>query len=363
MKLLFIHPRLRPGAGSSITISTIISDLCAENEVAYFSLHPCDEELVHNLAKKGVPAVGGNRNVCFSKLVSLFRFVMKYRPDVVYGFGTNCNFIGLCTAKVAGAKLIVSYRGMLDRLPKRKRLILKYVNAKSDAIIAISNAIRHQLEHDYGADPEKLQVIPPPIEIVPVKNSSFDNRKSLFFVGRLVKGKGALELIEALTMIDEKLKLNIVGEGPMESELKRATKTFGLEDRVFFRGFRPDVISLLSREASLLIVPSKTEGLGRVVLEGFASGVIVVGSSTGGILELIRDGETGYLMQYPPEPAAIAASITRALDDSKNWGLVRESAAKVVPHFSREFVNRRNHELINEIIGASQPPLRKGEGI
>ena len=79
-----------------------------------------------------------------------------------------------------------------------------------------------------------------------------------------------------------------------------------------FLGWREDVNSVLS-ELDLLVVPSApVEGTTRVILEAYAAGVPVVASASGGIPEIVRDGETGFLAA-PGDPAKLAARIRAAL--------------------------------------------------
>ncbi len=77
-------------------------------------------------------------------------------------------------------------------------------------------------------------------------------------------------------------------------------------------GWREDIAAIFS-EIDLLVVPSKEEAMGRVLVEAFAAGVPVIGFAIGGIPEVVGDGETGFLV-HPSTPQALAARIRELLN-------------------------------------------------
>jgi glycosyltransferase involved in cell wall biosynthesis len=107
----------------------------------------------------------------------------------------------------------------------------------------------------------------------------------------------------------------LAGEGAQAAELRRLAAELQVEERVRFIGWRKDVSALLGR-ASVLIVPSREEALGLVIIEAWTEGVPVVASAAAGPAHLIRDGESGLLV--PIEDAqAMAAAVRRAVGDSE----------------------------------------------
>ncbi|MGE5433564.1 MAG: glycosyltransferase, partial [Candidatus Doudnabacteria bacterium] len=106
----------------------------------------------------------------------------------------------------------------------------------------------------------------------------------------------------------------LVGEGPLRAEVAARAEARGLAGRLALAGFRDDVPAILP-DLDALVVTSRAEGLGSVVLEAFASGVPVVATRAGGLPELVVDGETGLLAD-PGDAGGIAAAIDRILSDS-----------------------------------------------
>lgn len=114
--------------------------------------------------------------------------------------------------------------------------------------------------------------------------------RELLFVGRLVhlKGLDLLLLAMAVTKIGN-FKLRIVGDGPLETELRKLTVELGLDDRVIWMGRQPaDGIPNLMAQADVLVLPSRKDGWGAVVNESLMVGTPVICSDACGAAELIR---------------------------------------------------------------------------
>jgi phosphatidylinositol alpha-1,6-mannosyltransferase len=135
----------------------------------------------------------------------------------------------------------------------------------------------------------------------------FDDRPTIISVGRLVHRKGQDRLVEAMSRIVKKLPnalLVFVGEGPHRKELDRLVKKYGLHDNVCFIGrihysdlpryiALGDVFAMPSRSRLLGL---EVEGLGIVYLEASACGLPVVGGSSGGAPDAVKDGITGFVV-------------------------------------------------------------------
>jgi glycosyltransferase involved in cell wall biosynthesis len=163
---------------------------------------------------------------------------------------------------------------------------------------------------------------------------------SVLFVGALERVKGVDVLLDAWQLVRDRrsgVRLVIVGKGSMEAEVRR--RAAGDPD-IEMVGLVPrEALRDLLDAATLVVLPSRSEGLGRVVLEASARSRPVVASRVGGIPELVEDGETGLLVQ-PEDPAALAAAVLRILDDPAAAAEMgrrgRELAARIDPARSFE---------------------------
>jgi glycosyltransferase involved in cell wall biosynthesis len=139
----------------------------------------------------------------------------------------------------------------------------------------------------------------------------------VLYVGALERAKGIDLLLDAWPDVARRrpdAALAVVGAGSLEQEVRdRAVGLAPAVVRLIGAVDRDEVKTLLDR-AAVVVVPSRSEGLGRVVLEAFARGRPVVGTCVGGIPELVLEGERGLLVPSDDAPA-LAAGIVRLLDD------------------------------------------------
>ena len=143
-------------------------------------------------------------------------------------------------------------------------------------------------------------------------------RDELLFVGRLDRQKGAEVALRALALLSgpaAALPLRVVGGGPEEAALRRLAGELGVGDRVRWDGRLPQTeLADRYRRAAALVVPGRDEGLGLVAVEGQLCGAPVVATASGGLLDVVADGQTGRT--FPPgHPDALARKIEAVLAD------------------------------------------------
>src|SRR5262249_14466161 len=135
-------------------------------------------------------------------------------------------------------------------------------------------------------------------------------------VGRHVPEKGYRHLIDAAALL-ERTKPGVhwvlVGDGELRSDLEAQARRLDLAPRMRFTGSRDDVADLLGL-ADVFVLPSESEGFGRVLVEAMAMARPIVATNVGGIPDIVRDGETGVLVE-PANPVALAHAVRGLLDD------------------------------------------------
>ena len=211
----------------------------------------------------------------------------------------------------------------------------------ADAVIAVSPAMRDDVLAAYPAlDPERVHVIlngidsqqysPDPGTAALERLGVDPARPSVVFVGRITRQKGISHLLEAALAFDPAAQIVLAAGAPDTDELAReiAAKVervqAGRGGIVWLQGMleKPDVIQLLSH-ATVFVCPSIYEPLGIVNLEAMACGAAVVATRTGGIPEVVVDGETGLLVPFddfdpatrePREPLRFAADIAERVN-------------------------------------------------
>ena len=213
-----------------------------------------------------------------------------------------------------------------------------------DRYIAISHAIRAVLIRD-GVDGDRIAVVHSGVEPLPVPavdratlRAQLGVRDDHVLVGNvahLAGHKGQIHLVTAMAQLREshpQVRCVVIGDGDERAALEAEVAGRGLKSVVQLPGFQRDVSGYLGA-FDLFVMPSIMEGLCTSLLDALMADLPVIGSDTGGIPEIIRDGETGLLVP-PGDPTALAAAIARLVDDRD---LARRLAAAGRQHVEAGF--------------------------
>ncbi len=178
----------------------------------------------------------------------------------------------------------------------------------ADAAVAISEAVRRRALERAPWAKEKICVVPNGVDMTRFAETPLppgDGPLRLLALGRLDRRKGLDVAIAAIARVPG-VALEIVGDGGERRTLERLSRERGVGDRVIFAGFAADPRPAILR-AHALLSSARAEGLGIALLEGMAMGRPVVALPTGGVPELVRDGETGWLAYGNDETALVRA--------------------------------------------------------
>lgn len=164
------------------------------------------------------------------------------------------------------------------------------------------------------------------------------NRPDLIYIGRLSKEKGVCELLKVFRQVSNNNKdsvLHVVGDGPELGEMNKMVKTWKMEDRIVFHGFKEkEYIFKLLSECSLYVMTSYTESFGIVLLEAMACGIPCIAyTSAQGAKEIIENGANGYLIEGRNRNEMVDR-INKLLASSNTLKQFSEQALKTTELFS-----------------------------
>ncbi len=173
---------------------------------------------------------------------------------------------------------------------------------------------------------------------------------------RLERHKGIADLVEAAAALRDRLprlRVLVAGRGPDEERLRDLVAERDLADTVRLLGYREDIGALLAA-SDVFCLPSHHEGLPVSILEAMQAGVPVVATAAGGTGHVVRDGETGLLLQ-PGAVADLAAALERMLTDAPLRERVTTAArALVEASCSRAAVAAQHADLYDELVAAGR---------
>ncbi len=155
--------------------------------------------------------------------------------------------------------------------------------------------------------------------------------KLILVVGRFSREKGHADLLRAASLL-QKLgprdwQIVLLGEGPESPNLREMTTSLKLESQVIFAGQQADVAPYYAL-ATMLALPSHSEGSPNVVLEAMAAGVPIVATAVGGVPEILSHEQTGLVIA-PRDPKGMAAELRRLLDDEPLRQRLAEAAREL----------------------------------
>lgn len=294
------------------------------------------------------------------------------RPRVIHAHFGRGGALALPIARALGIPLVVTFHGGDATKEKhyRRRLVptiyqrrLEALQREASAFICVSDYIRDRLIAR-GFPPKKLRVIRYGVESSDARASApMSEEPYVLFVGRFVDKKGINFLIEAMQILKGRgagVRLVLIGDGPLASELKEQAQAVG---NVTFLGWLPNnEVRQWMRNAIAVCVPSVTaqsgdaEGLPNVILEAMAEGAPVIGSQHSGIGEAVEPGRTGLLIP-PGDSMAIADAILTLASNPEMRRMFSEMARQKVGECFSAVAQSRLLEgvLLSSVQGAGQP--------
>jgi len=277
---------------------------------------------------------------------------------------------GLAARRAAGIPLVCSFHGVELTWTRRQFPMLlpflRYVIRTADAVTANSTYTAGLVRQVYDRPVERIPfgATIDPRAVPPSREKPAGAPFELLFVGRLVERKGVHYLLEALAQLrgSRPVRLRVVGDGPMRPALEARARELGVEDLVTFEGFISNQeLAQRFAECDAFVLPAvvdakgDTEGLGVVLVEALSYGKPVIASAAGGITDVVRDGETGFLVP-PADVAALVAAITRCIDEPER---ARALGVAGREHVDREFawpvIIRRLTSLYERLAGRRGP--------
>jgi len=280
--------------------------------------------------------------VFLATMSRLVRLLLSERPDIVnvHYLGRNA-FYALMLRRLFSFRLVLNICGYdLDRYGESSRIVRFYIRAvlrRVDLVLAYTEdqlrtaesicpgVSRKSATVGQGVDVDEFAGSPPYPHPAPY----------LLAISNLLYRKGVDVLLSAFALVHRQhmdLDLVLVGEGEERSRLEALARQLAISDNVVFFGqaSRSDVGSLL-KGCEFLVLPSRSESFGMVLIEAMLVGKTAVATRVGGIPEVLRDGERGLLVEAG-SAESLAQGILRLFEDSQ----LRARLADGVAHRVRQ---------------------------
>ncbi len=265
-------------------------------------------------------------------LWGLYRLMRTFRPEIVHTHTAKAGLVGRLAAKMARVPIVLhTYHGHVLRgyfSPARTalyRALERALAPLSDAIIAVSRAVKQDLVDLRVAPASRIRVVPLGLDLSALggnlprgrlrAEAGFSAGEPLVgIVGRLVAVKDVLGFLSAAAQVRRAApgcRFSIVGDGEERGVLEAEAVRLGLADVVRFHGWRRDMDGVYG-DLDLVVNSSINEGTPVALIEALAAGRPVVATRVGGTPDLLGEGVRGALVP-PQDSAALASAILEAL--------------------------------------------------
>lgn len=321
INLLYIITKLELG-GAQIQLLSLINSL-NRDKFKVFLFTAKDGILVKDasvingltLVKSGSLERAINPLRDFSALLQIFLFIKKNKIHVVHTHSSKAGLLGRTAAKMAGVKVILhtihgwsfnnyQHPAVRNLFIFLERMAAKFTNkiivvCKHDLQKGLNNRIAGETKYaliSYGVDYKRFNN-----DMGQRVKQNLGVKKEELLVTNIScfkPQKSPLDFIKLAALIKPvcpKAKFLLVGDGKLRKKIEKTVKQLNLEDRVILSGWRRDIPEILSA-TDIFVLTSLWEGLPITVLEAGIAGVPVVATDTGGIREVVSEGETGFMV-------------------------------------------------------------------
>src|SRR5689334_772471 len=259
----------------------------------------------------------GARMKLLGFLGSEFRCAVKTRrafePDVIDAHWWCPNgLVGTWTARMSDKPLVTTLHGTDVRLARTvafSRPGFRHVLQHSAAVTAVSQFLAEEAQKVVSTSAPQVAPMPVATRLFSPSQNGGRKQDRLLFVGRLNAQKGIELLLRAIAVTTHKPMLDVIGDGPDEERLKALAGELEISDRVRWIGALPQQqLTEYYRSATALVVPSVNEGLGLVAVEAQLCETPVIAFDSGGLSDIVSNGQTGILVE-DISASALAAAI------------------------------------------------------
>jgi glycosyltransferase involved in cell wall biosynthesis len=295
-------------------------------------------QVTHDLGEQEAwgewPVFTGLRNT-WKSFWSMLGIARRQKPEVILAFFlVPHGLVAWLVARLTGRRAVVSLIGADFNRHVKGRIVGYFMQAvlrNCDAVVVFGPTVKEELIR-YGVRPDHIFVLPNTANTDLFRpDADVHPDIDLIFVGNFIARKRVDLLLQALKAVHEtrpQTRLLLVGDGEERARLEALAEALGLTDAVEFHGQSARVVDQL-RRARVFVLLSTSEGLPMAMVEAMCTGLPVVVTDVGANATVVRDGENGYLVPSPADPALVAGRILRLLEDSEHYQQARQAALRV----------------------------------
>ncbi len=327
-----------------------------EYHVAY--MLPWKDQLVPELEELGVPVtcLGSKRGMTPGSVWRLRKLAGEIGADVVHAHSPT---VGIAARAAVPATVVYTEHNLADSYREPTKTLNRVTYSRNAAVTAVSEPVGSSLAGFSGPSPVVVEngvsvsVGPEEAAAVRTELGLSPSDSLVVHVGNIRPGKGHDTLIEAVKHLPDDVTVVSIGAEKWKGDLDRVrdeASAAGVSDRLRFLGRRPDALAFIAA-ADIYVNPADHEGLPVTILEALALGRPVVATAVGGVPSVVRDRETGMLVQ-PQQPKQLAAAVRSLLDDpARAKQLAERGRLLVEKEYGLEAMVRAFEDIYTGVLG------------
>lgn len=364
-RIAFLVTRGDSIGGAQIHVRDL-SRALTQSQVEVLVLTGTSGDLTRELDASGIPwklVRGLQRSINpFKDLAAIFEvagLLKKYKPELLSCHTAKSGFVGRWAAFLAGVPSLFTAHGWqfaegINSLQRQIVLAVEKVTSWISPRVITVSQYDYDLAVKYKVVPkEKLRLIHNGMPGIPgyEKGKSSQHPVKLIMIARFQEQKDHRTLLQALKGLEDlPWVLDLVGDGPLLTEIQDLSAQLGLDSRVHFLGQRMDVPALLT-QSDIFILSTHWEGFPRSILEAMSAGLPVVATDVGGVRESVQNDSTGYLVKEK-DISGLAEKLQVLITEEKiRRDMGQAGYRRYIENFTFEAMFEKTKKVYVEVIG------------
>lgn len=307
-------------------------------------------------------------NISVKSVRTFNKLLRDFKPHIIHAHRFDAACICTISSRLTGIGKVVTHFHGLNRIRSfRRKMFAKWLCRYVTATVCVSGKVKENMQESLGfLKPDNLVVLYNGIDIEDVKYGDEEKKKvqeklnlnsdcfNIVNVGRLVPTKGQSDLIDGFSEAvkeNDKLRLYFIGDGRLLEDLKAQAKNLAVEDKVFFLGFRDDVLDVMCG-FDLFAFSSLAEGLPLSIIEAMAAKLPVVSTKAGGIPEIFEGAPAFGELVDIGDARGLCEAIKKiaSLSGEEINSLGVSARARAIEGFSREVMIKNLEKIYLNVL-------------
>ena len=354
--MIVLHAQKVAGiSGSEAHLLSLLPDLRQRGwDIRFLMLHenePGAWDFARELEAGGVPvdAIPMHADVDPATFGRVLGYLLTHRPTILHTHLVHADAYGQTAGTLANVPVRLSTKHGFNEFREGRLFALgdRTIGALAHRQIAISRGLARYLSETEGFPEPDFEIVHYGIAAGPAPEPYGGGEPRFLCIGRLIPIKGHVVLLRAFKKVLEErpdARLDIAGRGILEHGLKDLARELGLSEAVRFLGHVTPIQRAIE-QSQVVVVPSLGEGFGMVALEAMERARPVIAASIGGLEDLVREGETGLLVD-PGDAGSLSAAMLRlANDPAEGIEMGRLARIRAVERFPEDRCTERTEEV------------------